>query len=235
MNIDILASDNYFQINKKLAFVFGIAEAVYLTELFNICKKAFNKKTFNPDTGEFKLDRKYIQKQTTIKPSQQSVYDQKFQECGILEVNAENIDVIKMDTAKVVSIITCEDIKALTEMVPASKQLTEAKKESKRNGIIQMLKNTFTEQDPDVKQALENWVEVVYDKGICKKVQVLNFESQLNSYTQDKEAKLDLLNICINQGYKLLDWAIQIYERKQSAVRTTKQKQSQGLDTNNTF
>lgn len=230
MNVDLLASTSYISVNKRLAELFGLSEAVYLSELFNICKKVINKKSFDATTGEFKLDRKYIAKQTTIKPDKQCEYDQKFQECGILTVNQDNVDIIKLATSKVISIITCEDVKVLKAVVSNSKQSAEEKREAKHKAIIQMLKNNIKETNEAVKAAMESWVEVAYDKGMNKKAQVTVFEDQLNSYSQDPEVKLAIVQICISRAYKTCDWGIEIYEKTKPAITNSAQKVSEGLD-----
>lgn len=238
MNIDVLATDSHIIVNKRLAEIFGISEAVYLSELFNISKKAVNKKSFDPETGYFTLARKYIEKQTTIKPTQQCEFDQKFQQAGILEVSETNIDMIRIDTSKVISLITCQDVKVLAAVVNQAKTDKETKKETKRNAIIQMLKNSIKTADQQVRAALENWVSVVYDKGMCKKAQVEVFENQLNLYTANSATQLAIINICIAQGYKNCDFGIQIYEKTkptESRVRSAQQKVATELDTVNIF
>ena len=69
MILDLLSSDMYVSYNVQIANKIGLEEAIYISELININRKAIQKNKI--EDGYFNIDRKYITNRTTFKLEKQ--------------------------------------------------------------------------------------------------------------------------------------------------------------------
>lgn len=214
MIIDLVAPDSYLMINKRAIQIFGLNTAAYLSVIFNIGKTVVRKKKFNPE-GWFTVDRKFVQSEIAIKPADQIVIDKSLANVGVIEQNESDYNTIRIHANIFEQIITDTDTKAAKATTAKLKSGKIGKAESRREYIIQMLCDTLTESDPDIRQAKIDLISVIYDKGFCKKVQVECLENDLNNYSADKQIKLALLKKMMINAWKDVAWAIKAYEDEQ--------------------
>ena len=102
MLLDLLSMDNYVSYNIRVAEIFGLHAAIYLSELLNINGKAIKKE--KTKDNYFKLDRKYIVKRTTISTTEQKKIDQELLAVGILKLG-EDPDTVTLDIASLTSVV----------------------------------------------------------------------------------------------------------------------------------
>ena len=123
MLLDLLSMDNYVSYNIRVAEIFGLHAAIYLSELLNINGKAIKKE--KTKDNYFKLDRKYIVKRTTISTTEQKKIDQELLSVGILKLG-EDPDTVTLDIAALTSVVAGDEtvIKNLKEQVSLMVQKT---------------------------------------------------------------------------------------------------------------
>lgn len=211
MVIDLVAVDSYMMINRRAAQVLGLPVAVYLSEVLNIGKTVVRKQKYD-ENGFFKLDRNFIERQTTIEKVDQLAYDSLLQKNGILEISPEDKNKVMLHADTFMMLITTEDETVLKNLEKVAKTTKTAKKESKKEAILQMLKDSVQGVEPEVKVEIDNWIDVVYEKGVCKRVQVVNFVESLKEYSESPTVQKDLLKILIINGWKDVQFAINRYE-----------------------
>ena len=64
MLIELLSQSNYISVNIKLAKIFGVEGAIYISEILNIYDKAVRKNKV--EDKFFTLDREYFEERTTF-------------------------------------------------------------------------------------------------------------------------------------------------------------------------
>lgn len=215
MNLDIISGDSYGRFNIKFAGIAGLSTAVYMSELLDILKQVNRKKAFD-ENGFFVINREYVESRTTLAPEEQYKCDQKLAGYGIIASDEANPDHIAVCTSAFLSLILEDDQDILTE---ARKKLRGAKSrrsvaEGKRLGIVSRLQNGVAEADPELLAAYRAWIDVVYDRGVCRAPQVEVFRNTVNDYTSDKSYKLKIIEIATANAYKEAAWAIQIFEKQ---------------------
>lgn len=238
MLIDLLNSSNYIMINRDAIRIFGLNTAVYCSELLNIYKKALDKEKFiDPEEKIFKVDRRYVEKQTTLTLEDQIKCDLNLSKIGIINIANEDKDVMKFDIEKFASILSSEDVKLLDNVskkvkVDSPKGVANAK----RSRIILALKEAVVCKDYDIMIAIRDWIDAIMANPAkyMTKAQVELFTGHLLAYSNgDKSKALEIVHIATIHQYFDCQWAINTYERdkgltpsivKQNSVRTTAQK-----------
>jgi hypothetical protein len=215
MNLDIISGDSYGRFNIKFASIAGLPTAVYMSELLDILKQVNHKRTFD-ENGFFTINREYVESRTTLTVDEQYKCDQKLAGYGIIASDEANPDHIAVCSSAFLSLILEDDQDILAE---ARKKLQGAKSkrsaaEGKRIGIVRRLQSGVTETDPELLAAYHAWIEVVYDRGVCRAPQVEVFRNTINKYTTDKSYRLKIIEIATANAYKEAAWAIQIFEKQ---------------------
>lgn len=212
MYLDIM--DN-ITVNKKLIKYAGIETAVYWAELVSIIKQVIKKKTCD-EKGFFKLDRSFVEKETSIKPERQIECDTILSNLGILITDPADQNRIAVSVQNMIALITDEDPALLTDLVTQTKKSAADKAEGKKAGIKFNLKNSIVEPDMELKQKYDTWVEAMIDAANCRftKAVVELFVKTIREYTQDKVAQLRIIEIATIHTYKDASWAINIYDRE---------------------
>lgn len=216
MLLDLLNTNDYISFNVQLAKIFGLSSAVYCSELINIYQKAIRKNKLI-DGRFFKLDRKYMSGRTTLSVEEQLLSDSQLMKIGLLEKHRDNPDLLRLDVNMLVSILSEEDESVIKELSGKLKIKTKSEvKETKRQSVINALKNSIECSNYELLTALRNWVDSIYEKpnGYLSKTAIKSFQDTLNNYTQgDLDLALRLVEIASIQGYKDCSWAINVYER----------------------
>lgn len=218
MYVELLASDNYISVNRKLAQLFDLKTAVYIAELTNIITKVVKKKTVDKE-GFFVVNRNYIEERTTISIEDQLICDSILTKVGVLDTSKDDVNKIRMDIELLTSLIANEDAKLLGEVAKKCKVSKVKKSEAKVQAIRQSLKASVTEDDKDILNALYGWIDSILDsKNFLSKNIIEIFQKQLSDYTSDKNTKLAIITVATIQAYKDVTWAIRSYERNNTSA-----------------
>ena len=228
--INLLNSDNSISINSRVINIFGLNTAVYVSLLLKIISKAETKnKLINQ--FYFKLDRKYVFSQTTLTVEEQLKIDEALMKLNILQKDPNNPDILYFDVMLFVSIVSNEDVKLITDIKDAVAIKKKTKKETQRQSIINTLKDSIACSNYELQTALREWIDSIYSNpnGYLSKTAVKEFQDTLNNYTKgDLDLALRIVKIASIQGYKMCDWAIDVYERDE---RNKKRLQNQNMIT----
>lgn len=221
MLVDLLATDNQVSYNIKVAQVLGLHSSIYITELMNISTKA-NQKAKLIEDKYFVLDRKYITKRTTLGVDEQLAIDHKLGQLGILQKPAGGVDTIFIDIDKLAATLISDDEKYLTKISKKAEVKTAAlpgvKQTLKQKKIIEM-KSYITITHTELRKALEDWVEGVYEnpKGFLSKKAVELFQRDVDTFANgDLDIALKVVEIATIGGYREAAWAIEKFNKDYS-------------------
>jgi hypothetical protein len=231
MYLDLIANSSYGRYNKKLAKVIGLEGACYWDYLAEVAIKAVKKKIVD-DEGYFQLNRNQIQEDTLLTKDQQTIYEALFVKLGCFQNKPGSASRVRCDFAKYSYIMIEDQIpqKVIEEILEIrnnqEKVLAELKLSAvdrKRASIIKALKEHTckVERDPDLQAAYCNLIDVLYDKGICRSCQIDLFMTGINTYTQTKNVKLEIIKIATMQSLRDPAWAIGQYEKTKKERGTT--------------
>lgn len=236
--VDILSPDAYGRFNRKLAKLTSLVVAVYWSEILDISNRVVKEQLFD-DEGYFNVDRNYIRERTTVGVNEQMESDSVLENIGILEVNENNPDMIRVKLETAISILVDDDFKLNKT---AKKRIGISKvqaAENKKAGIIANMKKCIREEDESLRSKYEAWVESVYAGGhFLTKALVQTFEDRLNGYTSRRAIKADILDLACATGYNNFEWVLSRYEstaKKNTASRLAEQKISNGVKTDINF
>jgi adenine-specific DNA glycosylase len=193
-------------INRKLLKIAGPEVAVYWAEVSYIMLRVVRKGTHD-EGGFFCLDREYMERATTLTITKQLKCEDRLIELGALIRDPEKPNRIAIGVNNMIEIISGEDTKKLKKSTKAAKDEAKA---AKVEGIKASMKRALTEQDPEVRKALELWVEGMIDAANCRftKAVVQLFEKTVNDYTKDKATRLKIIEIATTNSYRDATWAI---------------------------
>ena len=242
MLIDLLNSSNYIMINRDAIRVFGLNTAVYCSELLNIYKKAVEKKKLY-DGQYFKVDRNYIEKQTSIPVEEQLKCDLNLVKVNVIKISENDPDIIYIDIEVYASILSSEDVKLLdTVSAKVKAKNVKGSKASQRERIIVNLKSSIECKTVPVLVALRDWIDSVMSdpKKYLSVQQVSLFKEKLDEYCNgDLQMALKLIEIATIHQYVDCQWAINAYEKDKqiqssiqksnAAIRKTSQIQTTAL------
>lgn len=213
MIADVLAGNNYINMNIKLAKLTDIYTAVYFAEVLNIITRVCSKKKYDND-GYFKLDRKYIEDRTTLDVVSQLNCDEVLRRLGEIVVSSpEDPDKIKVNLQSLLYILTTEGITKPEAVKKKVKVSRTAAAMSKAEYAKMALKKTILETDEDLKKALEDWIDCAYNNKRITKAVVNTFEKTISDYTTNKETKLQIIKTCMVNGWSNAEWGINSYHK----------------------
>lgn len=207
---DVLSAASYGRFNRKLAKMTNLQTAVYWSELLDIITRVVKKKKFDSE-GYFKVDRRYIEDQTGISKEDQLQSDSILSELDVLEVSIIDENSIRVRLSTMEKLLISD---AVTVVENAKKKVSKIEKrsaaEGKKIGIINRLKSNLLELEPNdsVRSMYAGWIDVVYDKGICKRSQLEIFINDINKYTDNPNIKIEIIKIATTLGYRNAEWAI---------------------------
>ena len=227
MLIDLLNSANYMMISRNAVKILGLECAAYCSELLYIYEKAYNKKKMTYE-GFFKVDRSYIDDRTSIPAARQLELDQKLVELKIISIDQDNKDIIKIGIEQYASIIASQDV-------------IKSKKSDSVNNKAKAMKQYITASDKKELKLLNDWLDTIFaTKHALYKTQIEAFVNTLHEFTDDLEARYEIIKIATIQSYVDCKWAINSYTRSKNysqsdvkskpVVRTTLQRRATKLE-----
>lgn len=246
MFVDLLNSYNYIMVNMDAIRVFGLHSAVYTSELLNIYKKAVLKKRLVKaiDGDYFKVDRKFIEKRTTLSVDDQINCDVKLIQAGVLKQYNNDADTLKFDVELFASLIAEEDVKLVQKTL---RSVPQTAKETKQSAIVTRLKESVVCSNLELLTAIRGWIDAIFagPSPFLSLRQVELFQKTLNEYTKgDLDLALKVVELATVHAYKDCQWAINLVEnsnkpfsRQTATVRTTRQERAtkQTVDQQNIF
>lgn len=210
MLLELLSSSNIVTYNCKLAQLFGLHTAIYLSELMNINDKAIKKNKLS--NNYFTLKREFITERTTLTVEEQLSIEKNLIKLGVLEkVDESNLMCVNVDT--LLSIMGSTDKSLIDNVKKVSK--TKNKKTSKTESIKLKLKSGITATNKELRESYENWIDAVYDKqGWMSKTTVEVAEKTVDEFANHNlDIALKLLEIATINGYRDIQWAINSYNK----------------------
>ena len=226
MWLDIMSQYNTLQVNIKLANLLGLEVATYWAALMDVYARVVNKfkDELEANSGYFELDRNYITKRTTLTLDKQLEIDTGLGKLGVLKHRSENeLNWITLDVEKLCAILVDDSIDAIRDIQRVSKlrreDTTRAKKAAVRINLVAALKET----DPDVLTAYNNWIDALLEAKKPITRQALDiYQNNLNNYTDNKQAKIKILEIATTNAYTEFAWSMKIYEKDYTGIRSLK-------------
>lgn len=211
MLFDMLSTDMYVSFNCKLAHRIGLHASIYVTELLNINRKAFIKNKLTVD-GFFKIDRNYVEQRTTLSKKEQKELDEILVNLNILEVSPNSKDILKLDIDALTGVML-DDRKTIEAKI---KPIVKRKRVTKKEEITIALKAKIETDNPELKQAYEEWVDAVMDhQGWMASASVVEGQKIIDRYTQkDLDLALEIIKMATINGWRDMTWAIDKFERE---------------------
>ena len=209
MLFDLLSTDMYVSYNVNLAHIIGLTASIYLSELININRKAIDKDKLND--GFFNVDRKYIEKRTTLAEKDQKDLDKVLVEIGLISKGTkESYISVNMDA------LTGLLLEPNKRIVDKATSIAKRSKPTKKEVIIQNLKSSVQTTNSELIEAYSNWIDSVYARqGWMSKEAVTEGEKLIDTFSgKDLDIALDILKIASINGYRDISWAIDEYKKR---------------------
>lgn len=216
--LNALDSSNYFQYNISAAHILGLTNAIYCSMIINIYQKAKNKKKIYDEF--FDVDRNYITSKTTLDLNTQYECDSSLKKIGIIDVDSNSIDRIKLNYSKFLQIITNEDCSFLKEVSKKARTKNPSEvKETKKKRIVKALQEKINSGNGTIDEALHNWVRVVCEKTFMSCETVEDFQKVLMQYAKsDLKKALRIVEIATSQAWTSCVYAISSFEKEQEVL-----------------
>ena len=214
MLIDLLSTSNYVSYNIKLAELFGLHSAIYISELLNINDKAIRKNKV--DANYFKLQREYIQSRTTLDEKEQISIEDNLIKIGVLERKSNNELSLNITTLTTIMMspdeTLLEDIKSITKKPKKSKRVT------KTEAIKENLKAAIITDNEELKEAYCCWIDAVYTKDGWMTVDAVQVAQEVidDASNRDLDIALSILKIARINAYRDMTWAVNYYQKQHS-------------------
>lgn len=217
---------NNITVNKKLIKLAGINTALYWAELCDILVKVFNKKTYD-ENGFFTLDRKYVEEQISLTEIDQISCDAVLRKLDVLDVDPNDTNRLRIDSAKMVALMAEVDVTAIKKITKQAKQTREEKSAAKKAGMKSTMLTAISTTNSDVLEAYRRWIDCMVENRRLTKAQVEVFQQTVESYTDNVEAQIKIIDIATTKTYIDAAWAINIfnkdYKRQGQLINTAKQ------------
>lgn len=208
MFVNLLATDTYVSYNTQLAQLLGLHEAIYLSELINIARKAELKNKLVNDF--FVVDRKYITSRTTLKTAEQQDIDKRLSEIKLLKLG-ENLDQLNIDFSILNSLLLSKDEEAISDISKIAK-----KKPNKRQSMFDNLVSNIKTNNEELFEAYKSWITSVLQKQHWMSTKsVVNGEIIIDNYANGNlDLALYIIELADTNAYRDMEWAINLYESK---------------------
>lgn len=213
MFIDIMSKDSYLLVNKKMVKHFGLELSTYFAVLLEIYPRVVEKKLDSlMQTGYFRLQRDYVERECGLKPEQQLALDQALIRLGVLQVNPEDPDLIGINIQQMMEYLVEDEPDALKKLEKKAKTKKTDEAAGKKAGKI----STFSgyaatlAHTPEVQEAYRIWITALIEGGKCafSKTTVQMFHEAMTKFTQDPAVQIEILRQAAASGYPNADWVI---------------------------
>lgn len=215
MLLELLSQSNYISVNIKLAKIFGIEGAVYISEILNINEKAVRKNKTENDY--FTLDRNYFEERTTFDKKKQLEIENKLIKMNILKRDPKLVDNIFVNTQSLTEIFGETDKKVLTALKKESNEI-DKKIDKKKEAIYARLCDSINTDNKELSDAYKGWILALLENG--KPVSspgIITTQKKIDEYTnRDLDMALDILSVATRRCYIDIGWAFNAYEKEKA-------------------
>lgn len=214
MLIDLLGLDNYVSYNIKVAELLGLHCAIYISELMNINEKAVRKSAMSNDY--FTVDRKYIERRTTLSKAEQLSLDKVLIDVGILKVSDEKNNILQLNLSVLISLLNDNNENIVSDLKDMKKALDKFSKKGKTKDqqTCEVMKSYIETTNPELYMAYCEWIDAVVAKlhWMSKKAVVVAQQMIDDFSNRDLDVALKILELATVNGYKDVTWAIKLYK-----------------------
>jgi len=213
--------EDTISINRKFVRITNPTVATYFAELLVILKEVKRKNNFDPATGMWKLDRKFVFSELGLDTDEQKKADQILFRLGVItKIDPANADRIAIDMKRYFEILT-DDSLIPEDLLPKTVKMTATdQKAVKKAAIKKRLVNLFEETDERAIEAVTKLVDVYYDKGMCKNSQWEQIVTMLHACTSDPEGISEIVDYVIATNYVSIPAAIDSFMKKHAPTAT---------------
>ena len=206
MLFDLLATDVYVSYNINLANILGLQPAIYVSELINIHRKAVEKKKL--ENNQFRVDRKYITKRTTITLEDQKSIDSKLNEINLITCTPDS-DLISINYDMLTSLLLNKDEKIVEDVVKPIKK----KRTTRQETILSNLKLNILTTNEELQEAYSDWIDTIFFKqGWLSKKAIIDAQRVVDeNANSDLDVALKIIEIADKNGYRDMSWAVNKY------------------------
>ena len=197
---DLINPKNYNNYNIKIAQLWGLDCAVYLSTILS----------FIEDKKEsIKVDRNRIKELTTLTKDQQMQLDSRLIDLNIITKKTDNI---KINFDVLFSMFNTTNIEITKEIAPVV-----TKKRTKQDILKEEFKSYIHTDNPELRDAYAAWIDGVFARqGWMSKKSVEMGQQKIDSYSnRNLDLAINILNIASIGGYRDINWAINEYEKKE--------------------
>lgn len=221
-------------VSGKLARATNPTTALYFATLLEVYEQVRRKRTFDPTSGFFKLDRAYVAERTGIPGEEQRNCDVMMAGLGVIRVDPSNKDKLAIDMRRYVEILADES-KLPEELLTKTMKMTKAARQAnKEQGIKDMLASAypgFATADARERQAISTLVDVYYSKGLVKRAQWEQIFRLIKSAAKDPAAVEEMTDYILATNYASIPAAIDSFMRRRMQFGSkigAEQKRSNG-------
>lgn len=217
MLVDLLSTANMVSFNIKVAEVFGLHSAIYISELTNIYEKALRKKKIENYGGHtyFTIDRKYLTSRTTLSTKEQKDIEASLVQVEVLKVHPTNTDTIYLNIDGLASLLGTEIDKTILQRIGqiAKKKTVEEAKQGKLIGQIKSAKASVRTADVQLRNAYYNWIDAFAAKfGYISPSVVKINEEMVDSFAKGNiGAAISVVNTTAQHSWRSMEYAIKSY------------------------
>jgi len=211
-------TDDNLIINRKFARLAGMNCAAYWALMITILKQVRAKGKLNPETGEFKVDRKWVESEIGLPTEEQHHCDEILYRLGIVtNINPTNKDKLIVDSKRYYELIINSQL-VPEEFLPKTVKMSRAERTASRSaGIKAGILNLFSETDEDLIAAYTDLIDVYYSKGICKHAEWKQIVELIETTTHgDKADKLNLVKFAIASNWRSFISIVDAYTKQRT-------------------
>ena len=217
MYIDLLSQNSQLSINIKLANLFGLNAAAYLSVLTTIAQAEVENGNVS---GTYILNRDYIEKKTTLSPAEQDVCDKVLERIGVLEILDDARTTVGLHLDVLAAMIIESDPKVLADIQKKAKVKRGEEKHSKAYYQIQNIKKKVEDRVSVliVREAICTWLDSLAEKNQSISSQTVDlWIKTVDNFTTDNSVKVKIYEYAAMLGMYNVDNAIAKYKESTKA------------------
>lgn len=220
MLIDLLAGNNYLNINLPMIRILGLHRSIYISYILNEYQKNNVNNTLISEY--FELDRSVVESVLTFKIEEQKILEEQLSDIGVITRDEITKDAdkfrIKLNLNVLYSLFATNDELTLVDI----KKITKEKTTKGGRGISQRqrrcndLKYNLTAPNKELLDAYQGWVDGVYEnpKGFLSTTSIKVFQKTVDDFAKgDLDLALKIIEIATVNGYRDATWAINVFNR----------------------
>lgn len=233
----LVSHDLTFSYNVRIAKVFGLCSAVYLSIMLSEQYKAVTDNKLYKDKY-FACSRDFIYQCTVLGEGKQKEIEENLIDCQVLVMlpfpnNSKKfyyyIDENKLDRIvreyKENDTSRQPEVKKMKTLVPVENLPKISAKQREINTALKAI----TEKDSELYELYKEWIEVLVTKnGYAAQSAMRINQEDLNKFAKDdRNVKKELLRMAIKTGWKDINYCINDYKKEMKSLNTRNSKENQ--------